>query len=585
LLNGRKNNEISAGRILPVSVNPRDGWKAGLKGGLNSAMHQEMHSKEALVKTMMRDRDGKYLSTVADTPTGRLGDLMLPAEYNMFNVENINALDWSDNEGEGEDEDGNGDKNNNTNDDDNLSNGNDSVNDMDLMNDLGQGSSECLMANSATLSDMVTITEFDNPVPSLKEISQKTQTFGRPMLSSKLASLPETNPAIEALENVDAGKSQKPAAVMVPPLISSKSLKKPTKSTKSKKSQRGYGFGDEQDDYEDDLNSTTSSNKMVGFEDSDSVITSTTLDTGAHLQHGGSSNQLQDLLSVEDARMAYINETIDDDIIVDCRSIVNTLGKPNPRQLHNLRLRSAYEFYGSGGEPSFTTSRPSDFGACATDCVDYMLYSTSLWTLSSILLLPPLGELNGGQDIRETITISSSFLYRPLPFLSSVYDKHVKLLEDATPKQHGHGGHGNLPHDSSFNSNHGPRNSHSAGGGHGHRASSARSPQSSGRKSSAFRVGSAQRRNTSLPSAMHKQPFMINAPDFKNKLRDQLDQSILSSSLVKDKFWGGVYLADSIPNPIRKQFWLPNDTFGSSHFCLGVELVLRKDQVATNWST
>jgi hypothetical protein len=491
LLDGRKNTEISTGRLLPTSVNPRDGWRAGLKGGANLAMEHELNSKEALEKTILRTRDGKYLPSVSETPSGKLGDLRLPLEYFVFNTD-IKALEWSDTEDEDQQGDDNGD-------------------DISLENGSKLGVEE-------TQAEVAAVAKQDSTATSSKISSKSRKT---PTLADRAAaSMKATGPLFE-----NAGRDA---------LLSSKLA------------------GDDYSDFGDSA------------VEEETIVSNTTLET---------AEQERLVIPIDDARKA-LNDTVDDDVIIDCRSIVGNLGRPNPRQLHNLRLRSTYEYYSSGGEPSFTTSRPSDFGACACDCVDYLMYSAASFTARTMLLLPPLGELNGGQDIRETITTTSSFLYRPLPFFATVYDRHVRLLDDSAV----HTGVGKLAHDTSFSNG---RNSATK------RVSSAvsKSPISSGRKSSAFRLNSATRKSMTQPSSMHRQPFTINTNDFKNRLRDALDQSILASSLVKNKYWGGVYLPDSMANPVRKQFWLPNDTFASSHFCLGVELVLNRDYTSTSWST
>ena len=46
------------------------------------------------------------------------------------------------------------------------------------------------------------------------------------------------------------------------------------------------------------------------------------------------------------------------DFILDGRECLEHIGVPNPRQVHNLGLRSAYESYSVSGEPLFTASWP-----------------------------------------------------------------------------------------------------------------------------------------------------------------------------------------------------------------------------------
>ena len=49
---------------------------------------------------------------------------------------------------------------------------------------------------------------------------------------------------------------------------------------------------------------------------------------------------------------------VNDDILLDGKEAMEHIGRPNPRQVHDLSLRSAYEGYGAGGEPLYTSSKP-----------------------------------------------------------------------------------------------------------------------------------------------------------------------------------------------------------------------------------
>lgn len=115
----------------------------------------------------------------------------------------------------------------------------------------------------------------------------------------------------------------------------------------------------------------------------------------------------------------------DNDVIMDCRDALAHLGARNMRQVHDLRLRSAYEHYGVAGEPPYTISHPSvlkgtsipavgptstasdnlvadsdekarnnnadiDDGCC---CHDYIFYSSGSLQMARVMAIPPLSLL------------------------------------------------------------------------------------------------------------------------------------------------------------------------------------------------
>ena len=210
--------------------------------------------------------------------------------------------------------------------------------------------------------------------------------------------------------------------------------------------------------------------------------------------------------------------------------------------------------------------------------MDYVLYTGYSFRLKSVLLIPALSDLGIGQDSREMMTTGSMFLFRPLPPFAPLYDKQISMLEEASS--------------GAMRSSDGPTRGISSA----HRITSAskqanKSPSSS--RSGSARAASSRnlsarasaRKVVSRPSTIGQQPMAINAAAFKTKLRGVLDDSIRASDSTNLKFWAGSYVPDSIVNPARKQYWLPNFSFGSSHFCLGVELTLNISNMATKWST
>ena len=71
---------------------------------------------------------------------------------------------------------------------------------------------------------------------------------------------------------------------------------------------------------------------------------------------------------------------------------------------HTHCCASAYESYGSAGEPAFTTDYPADPGRRpGASCLDYIFYSGQTMLLTRLLALPPLSQFKG-TDGREGVT-------------------------------------------------------------------------------------------------------------------------------------------------------------------------------------
>ena len=72
LYDGRKNPTVPQGRILPVSVNPREGWKKALGGGYTEEVHEEINNPKNMLNTIVRDREtGEFLPSLTDSPRSK----------------------------------------------------------------------------------------------------------------------------------------------------------------------------------------------------------------------------------------------------------------------------------------------------------------------------------------------------------------------------------------------------------------------------------------------------------------------------------------------------------------------------------
>lgn len=120
---------------------------------------------------------------------------------------------------------------------------------------------------------------------------------------------------------------------------------------------------------------------------------------------------------------------IEDDVILDGLAVMKKIGKPNYRNVHTLNLRSAYDGYSSGGEPLYTESMPTATGGNGAVCTDYIFFSASSLVASRVLSLPPLSQLRG-DDPRQPVAVLDSNWSTPPPSLNPFYNNHNSLGVD-----------------------------------------------------------------------------------------------------------------------------------------------------------
>lgn len=120
---------------------------------------------------------------------------------------------------------------------------------------------------------------------------------------------------------------------------------------------------------------------------------------------------------------------IEDDVMLDGLAAMTKIGKPSRRNVHTLNLRSAYDGYSSGGEPLYTESTPIATGGNGVICTDYIFFSASSLVSSRVLSLPPLSQLRG-DDPRQPVAVLDSNWSTPPPALGPFYNRHDALGVD-----------------------------------------------------------------------------------------------------------------------------------------------------------
>jgi len=227
-----------------------------------------------------------------------------------------------------------------------------------------------------------------------------------------------------------------------------------------------------------------------------------------------------------------ISRQLNDDTLIDAHDVLAKIGKPNPRQRHNLNLRSAYEAYSAGGEPLFTTSWPGEGTQNGVECTDFIFYSADLLLARYVLSLPALTQLRGDNP-RKMLAAPDINWIKPSAKMSGAFDRDAILLKAPTAKATEAGGRG--------------------GGDRGQLHHAA--PPSKSKVAEAKRALIAAL-DTSFEATIEKNP---------------------------DGLWAGMWSPFAAINPLRNHYWLPNDVYASSHLALGVRLSFIEGALPAQW--
>mmetsp|Transcript_536 Transcript_536/g.901 ORF Transcript_536/g.901 Transcript_536/m.901 type:complete len:815 (-) Transcript_536:65-2509(-) len=224
------------------------------------------------------------------------------------------------------------------------------------------------------------------------------------------------------------------------------------------------------------------------------------------------------------------------DFILDGRECLEHIGVPNPRQVHNLSLRSAYESYSVSGEPLFTASWPvsqknlqllkkstaDNSQREGIQCMDYIFYSSHGLQLEEYLSLPLLSDLRGETPAEPISTVDLTAL-EPFTNCKGVFDERLQQL------------YGEMRLDSSKMTSH--------------------------------------------------SKHTVN--EFKKRLKDKLQASHeIGGSNMKGKnpqFWGGKWSPLVTQNADKTNHFLPNDDFCSSHLAIGAKFSINNALLSSQW--
>tara|TARA_A100001015_G_scaffold319448_1_gene442351 strand:- start:1046 stop:2713 length:1668 start_codon:yes stop_codon:yes gene_type:complete len=274
----------------------------------------------------------------------------------------------------------------------------------------------------------------------------------------------------------------------------------------------------------------------------------------------GSNNQSQkevnngddDKNDVDFKNLQIHLQDYEDDIILDGKEALKFIGTRNPRQKHTLSLRSCYENYSVAGEPFFTISVPEKQSKRELRmkkeeemkkrgeeikrnnvvremcCMDYIFCSMHSIKVVSILSVPSLGQIYT-EDPRQPKFIPDIIHRKIPPMMEQFYQGNQEKIFE--------------------------------------------------------KLGIS---NTKLPDT--EEEINSNIARIKAELQRQLDamkvMDLNKARKEKDfKFYMGQYVPHLEDNPDRFNRWLPNDKFSSSHFALVADVYINFDACCADWDT
>lgn len=244
--------------------------------------------------------------------------------------------------------------------------------------------------------------------------------------------------------------------------------------------------------------------------------------------------------------------------LLDGREVLNHLGAPNKRHIHSMLLRSAYESYGSSGEPMFTVCRPKEKDVLSVECEDYIFYSSAGLVAHKILALPSLCMIRRGETPEERYTITDFCHYDPFPCLASSFDRPLERIYEKMNYRE------DQAKNKSQNRNEIVVHKHSKNDVYTlKRLLKEQLNKSHGIKSS--------KEETVGPAAGRKSSIIGAGGDAAAKISDV------------SGFWGGRWSDFPIANRSKVNYYLPNAYYGSTNLAIGVDLLFDDNLLATSW--
>lgn len=402
-LEGVPDKQISSTRILPISTNPREGWRAQLNGEMTPALRSEIESAKRIMKSVIMGPTG-YHPSVSDTVSSKraIYDLAVVKKYK----EGVTHL---------------------------MDGGNSVATEDKTLPDSSQDDGSFLgkTALGDSVEDLNSINQKFSSSESIcsaaVEIVQHTQSHSEPGGSNNDDdySAGEDTFKYKDDEFEDDNDDEMRSTSVSGTGTNLASREDASYGHASMANQAGTAYSSTQNKLNDLMlndGTITTVNEESTWE-----IRGSTADGAIGSAIVGS--RYGEMLNAGGARARKMN----DDVIIDLKEAVEAIGKPNRRHVHGLNLRSVYEYYGLAGEPLYTTSVPEKKNNKGVRCLDYIFFSGSSLRPSKILSIPLLSTLSGDNPM-EAIMGPDPYWLRPTPTIRDLFDNHHSKLPQLSTK-------------------------------------------------------------------------------------------------------------------------------------------------------
>jgi hypothetical protein len=243
-------------------------------------------------------------------------------------------------------------------------------------------------------------------------------------------------------------------------------------------------------------------------------------------------------------------------VLLDGKEVLDTLGVPNKRQTHDLCVTSAYAGYGVGGEPLFTASMPSEKNKKGTECLDYIFFSSGTLLLEQLLSMPLLSEIRRGErsqvpSAREDVPYMKPFQIAQGSFNAPIQKLNQQIGESAVDAELLGGG---VKLTKEVN------------------------------RSAVIDAKRILRNALEKSRVAGNTPVTSTAGAGRGGPRGSDAPSDMDAKTSASGLWGGKWSAFPTQHHQRTNFWLPSETFASSHIALGAEFSIDDALLCTHWS-
>lgn len=451
---------VSRVRLLPITINPRTGWKEELRGQATESLTHELESDRALRNTIIRDKDG-YFKEVSEDPLGKRIHFDYKAAKRSLSLQA--EAEWVD-------------------DDDVF----DEQTEPKLSQDIGEG---------------------DVQEPSM------------------VPTVDSSNSEVIDAEADGAGAGVEPDVVD----------EEESKQASSEPWDSNSRFADSM------IDSTVGTDGQTAGKESATIgLAEPTLNTVVtwNLEEDNT-----------EANEAFCDIGDGYDVVLDAKDVVNDIGLVNKRHIHSMCFRSAYESYSVAAEPLFTTATPVEDsirtcgGVC---CLDYIFYPSQTFLLKSVLSMPHISHLKG-TDLRETRFVDECFGEQPPPGFKKLFNQHnliphflkspAKVAIEFEPEVHA--------------------SSHNV-------------------------YANAHQHANALKDTHKVVPTRSKINDAKRFLVKKLACSFKDAA-EQNSLFGGKWCPKSTANRHSRNYWLPNDSYASSHLALCADFYVIEENLSSMW--